>query len=568
MTAVDQTQADPRATRPEPVLTFKIADQPWEFEQIYALNYQTFVEEIPQHPVNPDGRLVDKFDAENTYLICLDGRHLVGMICVRGNRPFSLDHKLENLDSYLPPARKICEYRLLSVSPAYRTGRVLLGLVAEVVRYCLEQGYDLALISGTTRQLKLYRALGFVPFGPLVGEPGAQFQPMYLTPDNARQHIFPRVPAEITRDTPPDWPAPANGHAADVPAQAVVNLLPGPVGVADPVREALAAPPLSHRAESFTADFVEIKRRLRELVNARHVDVLMGSGTLANDAVGGQLLLLGGRGLVISNGEFGDRLIDHATRFGLDFEAIRVPWGSLIPERDLFAAVDRMPALSWIWAVHCETSTGVLNDIEMLKRAAASRQIPLCLDCISSIGVVPIDLTGVYLASCVSGKGLAAVPGLSMVFSDHEIAPAPTRLPRYLDLGVYASGDGVPYTMSSNLLAALHRALDRVGGAERFAEIASLSDWLRQGLEAAGYAIVAPSDAAAPAVLTIALPPTLDSNEVGARLRDAGYLLSYQSSYLLDRNWIQICLMGADLPRDRLAPLLALLPRVASLPSQ
>ena len=39
----------------------------------------------------------------------------------------------------------------------------------------------MAIISGTTRQQKLYRHLGFVPFGPLVGKGEAMFQPMYLT---------------------------------------------------------------------------------------------------------------------------------------------------------------------------------------------------------------------------------------------------------------------------------------------------------------------------------------------------------------------------------------------------
>ncbi|MFN8494695.1 MAG: hypothetical protein U0350_44245 [Caldilineaceae bacterium] len=37
------------------------------------------------------------------------------------------------------------------------------------------------MISGTTRQQRLCKHLGFVAFGPLVGEPGAQFQPMYWT---------------------------------------------------------------------------------------------------------------------------------------------------------------------------------------------------------------------------------------------------------------------------------------------------------------------------------------------------------------------------------------------------
>jgi len=51
--------------------TFKRAETVAEFEQIHALNYSTFVREIPQHEDPGDGRLVDKFHAENTYLICL-----------------------------------------------------------------------------------------------------------------------------------------------------------------------------------------------------------------------------------------------------------------------------------------------------------------------------------------------------------------------------------------------------------------------------------------------------------------------------------------------------------------
>jgi aspartate aminotransferase-like enzyme len=546
----------------EDSLVFKIATEPWEFDQIHRLNYRTFVEEIPQHAANPDGRLVDKFDAENTYMICLRGRQLVGMICVRDRRPFSLDQKLPNLDDYLPPARKICEYRLLAVLPEYRKGRVLVGLVAELVRYCLARGYDLALISGTTRQQKLYRHLGFVPFGPLVGSGEATFQPMYLTPENAATHIFPLMPEEVAPPGPNGAATGESPPSEDAGRSEPVNLLPGPVAIPAEVAAALAEPPVSHRAEVFSEHLAEIKAKLRALVNAPHVELLMGSGTLANDAIAGQLSLLDKPGVVLSNGEFGDRLLDHARRWGLDVRAVRVPWGELIERAAIDEALAAQPAPGWVWAVHCETSTGVLNDVGALKELAAARNARLCLDCISSIGTVAVDLGGVWLASGVSGKGLAAFPGLSMVFADRPFVAAPERLPRYLDLGLYAASDGVPFTLSSNLLAALRRALERALGPAHLGRIEELSGWLRAELERRGFRIVAPAGHAAPAVLTIALSPELNSNRVGADLRAAGYLLSYQSRYLLERNWLQICLMG-DWQRDRLTPLLALLERVA-----
>ena len=73
---------------------FKIATEDWEFEQIHRLNYETFVEEIPEHVASASRRLVDRFHDENTYAIGLDNRRLVGMLAIRGRRPFSLDLKL------------------------------------------------------------------------------------------------------------------------------------------------------------------------------------------------------------------------------------------------------------------------------------------------------------------------------------------------------------------------------------------------------------------------------------------------------------------------------------------
>jgi aspartate aminotransferase-like enzyme len=522
-------------------LTFKIATEDWEFEQIHRLNYRTFVEEIPQHERNSNNILVDKFDRENTYLICLRGTQLLGMMTVRANRPFSLDSKVENLDSYLPPGRTVCEIRLLSVEREHRGGRVFVGLVALLAQYCKEQGYDLAVISGTVRQIKLYKHVGFVPFGPRVGTRDALFQPMYVTMEDFEAHT-----------------ASVLGFPLAVPAtRPPVNLLPGPVDLSDEVREAFQGAPVSHRSEAFVADVQRTKRLLCDLVQADSVQLLMGSGTVANDAIAGQLSLLPGCGIVLGNGEFGERLIDHATRFGLAVETLRTAWGEPFDIDQVAELVDGTPDLSWLWAVHSETSTGVLNDAPALKRLTDERGIRLCLDCISSIGTLPVDLRNVYLASGVSGKGLGALPGLSMVFADHELRPSST-LPRYLDLGLYAGSQGVPFTLSSNLVYALRAALERGPFPRRFAEIAAVASWLRVRLSELGLRILVPEAIASPAVLTVVLPDGISSELVGDSLGEAGYLVSYRSRYLLERNWIQLCLMG-DCPRERLLPLAGIL---------
>jgi aspartate aminotransferase-like enzyme len=320
--------------------------------------------------------------------------------------------------------------------------------------------------------------------------------------------------------------------------------LPGPVDVHQEVRKAFESGPVSHRSDGFMADFRATRRMLCDLTKARSVEILLGSGSLANDAVCAQLTLLKQPGLILSNGEFGDRLVDHATRQGLEFELYQMGWGEPFDYAEIRRRLEQNPELRWLWATHCETSTGILNELDTLKALCAERGVKLCLDCISSIGTVPVDLSGVHLASCVSGKALASYPGLSMVFYNHELASAPKLLPRYLDLGYYAANAGIPFTHSSNLIYALQTALNRINWPEKFGQIDEVGAWLRRRLREVGLQIVAPDAHAAPAVVTIALPSEINSRNLGNQLRSAGYLLSCNSGYLLQRNWIQVCLMG------------------------
>ena len=539
--AVSNTDGGPPAQSAS--VRVKVASEPWEFEQIHRLNYRTFVEEIPQHQANADGTLVDRFDRENTYIIAIHERRLLAMIAVRGTRPFSLDAKLPNLDAYLPPAQRLCEFRLLAVDPAHRAGRLLQPLIEGLWRHCEACGYDLALISGTTRQTKLYAHLGFVPFGPRVGTPGAEYQPMMLTLAAAQT-----VVRNVVR-----------GRIASQP-HAAVNLLPGPVTVAPAVQTALSEAPASHRSPAFAAHFAAVQQQLRALTGARHVQLLLGSGTLANDAVAAQLSLCDQRGLVLSNGEFGERLADHARRVGLRFATVEAPWGRPIDLDLVERALEERP--SWMWFVHLETSSGVVNDAATLREMCAGRGVDVCVDAISALGNVPVDLRGVRFATGVSGKGLGAFPGIALVFHDRSIAESGGRLPRYLDLGLYARDRGVPFTHSSNLVAALEASLDRQDWETRFAFVAAQTRWLRERLERRGFRTVAAADHQGPGIVTIALPASTSSTEIADLLEADGFAVSARSRYLVDRNWLQFSVMGSP-SRDELRGLLDALCRAA-----
>jgi aspartate aminotransferase-like enzyme len=255
--------------------------------------------------------------------------------------------------------------------------------------------------------------------------------------------------------------------------------------------------------------------------------------------------------------------MDQARRFHLNFETIEFPWGEPLDYERLACKLDELGPGAWLWTTHCETSTGVLNDLEALKMICARRKIKLCLDAISTIGSLPVDLRGVHLAAGTSGKGLRSYPGLAMVFYQHDARPSPETIPRYLDLGNYRAEQGIPFTFSSNLLYALHTAIHRVDWPQRFASLTALSLLLHDALMTLGFKLIG-SGQMSPAIFTIELPPEADSAEFGARMLESGFLLSFNSEYLRRKNWIQISLLG-ECSEEKVVALVNGLKRIAHI---
>jgi aspartate aminotransferase-like enzyme len=292
-----------------------------------------------------------------------------------------------------------------------------------------------------------------------------------------------------------------------------------------------------------------VQSQLCQLTNAERVAILLGSGTLANDVIGGQIWQSGQRGVVIVDGEFGRRLADHASRWSLPFDVFERDWGQPWHLEELGDFLAARPDTQWLWLTLCETSTGVLRDINGLRHLASAQKIELYLDAVSAIGAVPVDLSGVRMASAVSGKALGSFPGLAMVLQNpphRDLIPAVHKgpLPRYMDLALYNEGAGVPFTQSSHLIWALQVSLGRYASDQVFSRVATASLRLRDQLKGLSLELLGERQATNPAVMTIALPAGLNSRTVGDELMRRGIRLSYESDYLLRRNWIQICLMG------------------------
>jgi len=524
-------------------IEFKQAQTEDEFEAIHRLNHRIFAEEIGQHGRRADGRLVDKFHGQNAYFVARQDGELVGMVSVHAGPEFSIASRLQDVD-VLRALRTPLEVRLLAILPEYREGAVVAGLFSQVNEYARRNGYSDLLISGIVEREGMYRKLGFRPMGPPVACGEAAFMPMRLSVDAPPDEFRRREQMYMAR-----W---QRRHT--------LSLLPGPVEIAEPVARAFHARPVSHRSSAFLEMYGDTRLRLSELMGGLECVILSGSGTLANDTVGANLRAAFGEepGLVLSNGEFGERLIRHAARTGLKARELRFGWGEPWDFVAIEAALDAR--VRWMWAVHLETSTGVLNGLPRLLALAEQRGVAVAADCVSSMGAADAHSVGdarCFLASGVSGKALGSYAGLAFVFvsADAMERLEGSALPATFDVMEAVKTPGPVTTVSSPLVSATHEALllKYNGGAgfrARVAEYEALGRWTRERMREIGLALLAREEHAAPVVTTFALP----SGDFVRRCARAGFRIAHQSEYLERRGWGQIATMG-DVNRNRLEPL-------------
>lgn len=495
----------------------KIARSEKEFEAIARLNYETFVEEIPQHEPNPSGMRVDPFHHENVYVIVLKDQELAGMVAFRAERPFSLDKKLGPVENILPEDAlqgMLCEVRLLAVDKKHRNGRVFYYLARALSDYAYENGYGAAVISGTVREQKLYNQLGFEPFADPVGAEGALYVPMVLTRERFDNSVAARF------------------------KQKRHSFYPGPVHLTAPIQMAFQEEPITHRSHEFEVMLERVKSRLCQMSGTKHAHLLVGSGTLANEAMIAQLKVLDEKGLILTNGAFGERLEKQAMRWGLEYNVLSYEWGQTYHletiERKLSSG-----NYSWLLMAHGETSTGMLNNLDELQVICKRYNVLLCADCVSSFGSLPFSMEGVYLATGVSGKAIGSMSGLSFVFANSEIVSC-ERIPTYLDIGL-TTNSAIPFTMPSQFILSLENALMAYDNGQRYKLLHKRWMFIEEEIERLDIELFTNHNY--PMIFTI---QEKEFPYLAEDARMSGFDLHYRSDYLKEKGLIQISCIQPD----------------------
>ncbi len=327
-----------------------------------------------------------------------------------------------------------------------------------------------------------------------------------------------------------------------------INLTTGPVLIPDDVMEIFGRTPVSHRADDFVQAFKSLQHKICKATGAKNVVFMTGSGTLANEAMIAQLKISDKKGLILTNGEFGNRLLNQSEKQQLKFEVYRKVWG----EEYQMQEVEKMLAtkdFGWMLFTYCESSTGCLADLPALTALGKKYNVKVCVDAMSAIGNIPLQLDGISLATCSSGKGLASIPGVAIVFTDTVLLPHPA-IPTYIDLGHYFHTSGIPFTISSNLIMALNKAVDYSLRESRTKKIGELSKLLLEKiLKVPGVKLIN-KDYRFPTHITTIVPEGISSVVLGDAIKAAGVETSYNSGYLKERNQLQISIMGEHSEQD------------------
>lgn len=195
-------------------------------------------------------------------------------------------------------------------------------------------------------------------------------------------------------------------------------MTPGPTPIPAEVSLAGAKPIIHHRAPVYTEVFLSVIKGLKEIFKTKN-DVLIftssGTGVMESSIVNS--FSPGDKVIATVGGNFGERFASIAEVYGLQVQRIEYEWDEAIKTNDIRKALQNDPEIKGVLAVHSETSTGVVNDIEALGQITKDHQALLMVDTVSSLGALDFrtDEWNVDIAFSGSQKALMSPPGLGFV---------------------------------------------------------------------------------------------------------------------------------------------------------
>lgn len=199
-------------------------------------------------------------------------------------------------------------------------------------------------------------------------------------------------------------------------------LTPGPLTTSFAVKQAMLRDWGSWDSD-FRALTAEMRARLLDMVgparDAFDCVPMQGSGSFCVEAMLGSLIPRDGKALVLANGAYGYRSARTLDYLGRAY--VMLDKGDYLPPRGAEVAqiLAADPAITHVVAVHCETSSGILNPIREIAEAVAAAGRKLLIDSMSAFGALPLEAHEVEFEAFVSSanKCIEGVPGFGFVIA-------------------------------------------------------------------------------------------------------------------------------------------------------
>ena len=272
---------------------------------------------------------------------------------------------------------------------------------------------------------------------------------------------------------------------------------PGPVNVATNVRAAISKRDICHREVDFNKLLLSIENKLLKLFQIKNTKdyravVITGSGTAANESMLSSVV--GDKNiLILSNGEFGERLHNISKVYNTNTHLLNFAWGESFDLKKIETYL-KQHNIDVIAMAHHETSSGMLNPLEEIGTLCKKHHALFLVDCVSSAGAEVIDMEKHHIAFCSSSssKAIGSYPGLSFVMGRinefEKLESLPTKSV-YLNLYKFYSfiknHSQTPNTPAVHLFYALEQSLENIlneGVTNRFANLKRKAILLRQGM--------------------------------------------------------------------------------------
>lgn len=248
---------------------------------------------------------------------------------------------------------------------------------------------------------------------------------------------------------------------------------PGPLTTSPTVKEAMLHD-LGSRDDTFIHLVKEIRSRLLTLGGVDESEytaiIMQGSGTFGIEAVISSVIPQQGKLLVLINGAYGERIYKIAGIHHIDAAPLRFPENTVPDPEILEIALKEDSSITHIAAVHCETTTGIINPIEIYGELAHKYGASLFVDAMSSFGAYPVDLKASNIDFLVSSsnKNIEGVPGFSFVLARKTALELAKDNQRSLSLDLYSQWQGLEssgqfrFTPPTHAILAFNQALDEL----------------------------------------------------------------------------------------------------------